>query len=198
MNLTERQRRLSAVFTGEPYPYDTFEAWLRAFPDENTWTCCCYATTPDGSDPDTWMHCPKSACGRPDHAHTGVACLQPHRVNIPKRRRPREFPYSEYPESEIPTPGRPFPCGRHEGGYLFGEGDAARAADVVIEDWCGPPEYYWRRWEGKDRRSIRVDSTHTETNVTSLLLDGLTARYGTFRHPNGIERGYVYPQADQH
>jgi hypothetical protein len=51
----------------ESMPFETFAAWLRAFPDDES--CACYATTPDGSDPDSWMHCPQSACSRPDHDH---------------------------------------------------------------------------------------------------------------------------------
>lgn len=72
--------------------------------------------------------------------------------------------------------------GQIDGGWLAGPGDEARAADVVLEDWVGPPLY-----SIKDRRSAyRVESTHTQTTLTGTREDGMHFKVFTFEHPNGL------------
>lgn len=111
-----------------------------------------------------------------------IQATHPHRI-VPKRRRPNHFPYDEHPE--IQTPGRAFPCGHHDGGYMFGDGDDCRDADVQIEDWVGPP-LYTERQRGTPRNKMMVESTHTETRTSGVTEEGRTYRIHTLPHPKGL------------
>lgn len=104
---------------------------------------------------------------------------QPHRLGIPERQRPRSFPWNEYPEIE--APGRPWPCGYTDGGFLYGPAEECRAADVMIEDSVGPPLYCTY-----PRYPMTVESTHTETLVYSTVEGGLRAMHKRIMHPGGI------------
>lgn len=73
------------------------------------------------------------------------------------------------------------PSGYLDGGWLAGPGDEARAADVLLEDWVGPPLYFNRRG-----RSYRVESTHTQTVLTGTGHDGVRFKVFTIEHPNGV------------
>lgn len=81
---------------------------------------------------------------------------QPHRVSLPPRWDGRRG-------------HREWPCGFTDGGYMFGDGDDCRAADLHLEDMLGPPNYSSAWANG---RAIRVESTHTETKVFQESVDG--------------------------
>jgi hypothetical protein len=95
-----------------------------------------------------------------------IACGQPHRI-VPDRPRSGR--------------GRAWPCGRHDGGWLYGPGDECRAADVVIEDKVGPPNYV--SYAGGYKR---VESTQFETRLTARTDKGIEVPYFTWTHPRGL------------
>lgn len=93
---------------------------------------------------------------------------QPHRVHVPERRRHIH---------------RSWPCGHTDGGYMYGDGDDCRAADIIIEDAVAPPLYSACHHDG---RSMTVESTHAETRVFAELEGDRRASYYTIPHPKGL------------
>jgi hypothetical protein len=90
------------------------------------------------------------------------------------------------PFRKVPPRGRLYeprawPCGHHDGGFMFGGGDECRAADILLEDYVGPPLY-----TGRPRSRMTVESTHQGTVMYATLEDGLKATFFNIPHEWGL------------